>query len=719
MFRNAPIGVRIAVGFGVVIVLGACGFAMSAAATSRLATQVSSDGAAIHSAISLAKDAALANLGMSKETMAFVYTGRKTHWDEKFRLDDDFTQKSEKAEAVLKKIPRAKELLDKLAAVSEHDEKFCNPNETLAMKLAKEGRMTEAKRVYEEKLLPARRKFEVLSAALIKALEERAKVEDDKTAAAGASARQSAKIGWLLQGVVVVLSILIALAIARPLAASAKRLLSNAQLLAEGRPAPEIGSTSRDEMGRLAEAFNRMGAYQEALSQSLARIADGDLREDIRPASDGDRLGISAQSLLDDLRRSLTSSAQTSEAVQESAAECVAGVSEAKASGDEITNTMESVSAAALQTAQTSERIAMSCEEQSRGTHGIETSIVRVQECADLVARGVVELERAGSMAMQQVNDATERIRAVAETVNGIASSAGAAETAAKDGGDAVGAMIAAMERIHAQAAQTGSKVEELGAKGERIGRIVETIDQISEQTNLLALNAAIEAARAGEHGKGFAVVAEEVRKLAVRAAEAAKEIEVLIAEVRSDVDDTVAAMSQSQKEVSDGVELGRKAGDGLVKIVETVRNVATVSSAAKGDAENAVSVVAGIREGVDTVLATAGTSAHAAREMQDAMRTASDLVRTAVEITQGTAAGAEEMSAASQELSATSVNVLETVRRQMASIDEILHSVQQLQLRAEEAKKQFDRYRMHEEGAPVSGGNSAPALRLWQAEAA
>lgn len=92
------------------------------------------------------------------------------------------------------------------------------------------------------------------------------------------------------------------------------------------------------------------------------------------------------------------------------------------------------------------------------------------------------------------------------------------------------------------------------------INQIINVIDEIAFQTNLLALNAGVEAARAGEAGKGFAVVAQEVRELAGRSAEAAKQIKVLI--------------SASENEVSNGVRLVKGAGEALEKISKHVTEI-------------------------------------------------------------------------------------------------------------------------------------------------
>ena len=120
------------------------------------------------------------------------------------------------------------------------------------------------------------------------------------------------------------------------------------------------------------------------------------------------------------------------------------------------------------------------------------------------------------------------------------------ASTVAEQGGEVVRQVVDTMRGISDSSRQ--------------IADIINVIDGIAFQTNLLALNAAVEAARAGEHGRGFAVVASEVRSLASRSAQAAKEIEGLIAE--------------SVSRVKTGTELVESTGNTMEQIVRSVTHV-------------------------------------------------------------------------------------------------------------------------------------------------
>ncbi len=121
------------------------------------------------------------------------------------------------------------------------------------------------------------------------------------------------------------------------------------------------------------------------------------------------------------------------------------------------------------------------------------------------------------------------------------ADAVGNTKRAAVETGEAAGAAISAMSDIEASA--------------EKIGQIIGAIDEIAFQTNLLALNAGIEAARAGDSGRGFAVVAQEVRALAQRSADAAREIKGLVSETKAQVEHGVEQVGRTQKAIGGVVE--------------------------------------------------------------------------------------------------------------------------------------------------------------------
>jgi methyl-accepting chemotaxis protein len=152
------------------------------------------------------------------------------------------------------------------------------------------------------------------------------------------------------------------------------------------------------------------------------------------------------------------------------------------------------------------------------------------------------------SASMEEISVTVKKNAENAQQAN---QSAGATRMVADRGGQVVAQAVDAMARIE--------------DSSRKISDIIGVIDEIARQTNLLALNAAVEAARAGEAGRGFAVVATEVRSLAQRSSQAAKDIKDLIV--------------NSNGQVKEGVDLVNKAGMALNEIVESIKAVAGIVS--------------------------------------------------------------------------------------------------------------------------------------------
>lgn len=172
------------------------------------------------------------------------------------------------------------------------------------------------------------------------------------------------------------------------------------------------------------------------------------------------------------------------------------------------------------------------------------------------------------------VEQMAENSQEIAINTNTVAHSSEKAAAAAKEGGEIIGRAVTQMNSIEEKVNGSAQVVTQLGERSKEIGQIVETISDIAGQTNLLALNAAIEAARAGEQGRGFAVVAEEVRKLAEKSQDAAKQIASLIGEIQVETAKAVDSMCEGTKEVKIGSESVASAGQAFNNIVMLINEV-------------------------------------------------------------------------------------------------------------------------------------------------
>ncbi len=197
----------------------------------------------------------------------------------------------------------------------------------------------------------------------------------------------------------------------------------------------------------------------------------------------------------------------------------------------------------------------------SRGITGsIKAAITRILAGAGYVERNAGVLAGAANVLSDGASQNAASLQDIASALEELSAMTGR-------NSENAGQANSLMQGTRADVSEAGRSMDrvvramaEISSSGQEIGKIIKTIDEIAFQTNLLALNAAVEAARAGEAGSGFAVVAEEVRNLATRSAEAAKNTAGLI-------DGTI-------KNIQTGSELVRQTGEGFQRVDRSVGQV-------------------------------------------------------------------------------------------------------------------------------------------------
>ena len=227
----------------------------------------------------------------------------------------------------------------------------------------------------------------------------------------------------------------------------------------------------------------------------------------------------------------------------------------------------------------------------------LEDAMRRVGQNAQAIAAGSNQIRAAADDLSKRTEQQAASVEETAAALEQITTTVSDSSRRAEEAGKQVQETRQSAERSGEIVNRAVHAMQEIESSSREISSIIGVIDEIAFQTNLLALNAGVEAARAGEAGKGFAVVAQEVRELAQRSANAAKEIKALI--------------SKSGEQVGTGVQLVTETGKALQHIVSQVQAVSVnVTAIVEGAKEQAT----GLKE-INTAVNTMdqGTQQNAA----------------------------------------------------------------------------------------------------------
>jgi twitching motility protein PilJ len=224
---------------------------------------------------------------------------------------------------------------------------------------------------------------------------------------------------------------------------------------------------------------------------------------------------------------------------------------------------------------------------------GINITAQTVSESAAENMEITNKLADASGAQAEQVRTVTDTINEMAESFDGMATrSSESSEVAqrsvaiAHSGSQMVQQTIHGMDTIRDQIQDTSKRIKRLGESSQEIGDIVELINGIAEQTNILALNAAIQSASAGGAGRGFAVVADEVQRLAERATNATRRIEMLVQNIQADTSEAVVSMESTTAEVVSGAEKAEDAGEALKRIESVSKDLSAMIEEISGEAQ-------------------------------------------------------------------------------------------------------------------------------------
>jgi methyl-accepting chemotaxis protein len=400
-----------------------------------------------------------------------------------------------------------------------------------------------------------------------------------------------ANIIWILV-VAVLLIIVAAMLISSTISTPLKKLallsgLLNQSISQKGRVAKQIASgdlniaidtndhlieqidiRQNDEIGQLADAFRDIAlANQNVLGNAITEMTDRlkemaiDVTKLIGAAKNGDlRLRADVERHQGEYRKMIAGINETLDTIIQPVTESI-GILEKLAARDlsaRITSNYQGDHA----------RIKLSL---NKAIHNLDQTIAQVASATTQVNSAADQISSGSQMLAQGASEQAATLEEIASSMKEVAQLTRLNSAGTQEARNLTVEAYANSERGMISMKKLSEVVEKIKTSSDETSKVIKTIDAIAFQTNLLALNAAVEAARAGESGKGFAVVAEEVRNLAMRSAEAARNTATLIANSIENAEKGVAVNDEVFKNLE---EINRQ-----VKEITTVMDEITKAS--------------------------------------------------------------------------------------------------------------------------------------------
>jgi len=473
--------------------------------------------------------------------------------------------------------------------------------------------------------------------------------------------------------------------------------------VAKGDLMVTIEAQGEDEVGMLGRSLNEMAA-------NLRKVVDNIQEASVQVASSAGEISANARLIMQGASGQAQAAEETSTSMEEMAAsiQTVAGsaqtlatyvqetsssITQMGASIEEVARSGGTLAQTVTEASATIEEMTVSIDQMARDLESLAGTVndttSTVEEMASFiasVAQNAESLGEAASRASATVSGMAGAVTDVAKIASEADRISARASEDARSGGEAVSRTVEGMRAISENMENTARVINGLGKRSQEIGRILEVIEEIADQTNLLALNAAIEAARAGEAGRGFAVVADEVRKLAERSVEAAKEIGEVVRQVQQETTDAVDVARSGASEAKQGIALADKAGAALRNIIESVSRsselmgqIANATAKQSQASSEVLDTVSRMNAATSQVTQAVREQAEGSKQIRAAMENIKKVMAQAAYSTREQAAGGRQVRLAVENINKIASQVGVATREQAEGSRQIINAVERM----------------------------------------